>query len=499
MKILYMKKTRYTLMSCYLFIMMLFTTSCGKWLDVNPKTQVKEVTQFSSRQGYIDALAGVYQKAAEYNSYGGQLTYAMADILAQRYENKFTANTYMNRLATFTYTDSQIQTNIASIFSNQYATIAQANFILKNIDQNAGVLDEESRKIIKGEALAMRAYVHFDLAQLFSDRYADGANATIASVAYMKDFTITPRARLTLQAVLDNCEADLKEAEALLSVNQNIDQIALNQGSTSSEVFLMYRQNHMNYWAVKAMLARLYLYKGDKINALKYAAEVIDSKKFSFVNPNSLNVDVLSTASDLTFSSEHIFSIYVSNIKTRVDDVFKSSTVGAGETADYFSTRAKLNTAYQSTLTGYGTDIRSPTSGKSPWNEVSSTVVYTKKYWNDSPTNNKQRLIPLIRLSEMYYIAAEASATLADGVKYLNVVRAARLIPEIVAPATTALMDTEIQFEYRKEFYAEGQLWFYYKRKNVLTLPDGIANPMTTAKYVFPLPNDEIEFGLAGN
>lgn len=487
-----------SLFPVYLFGLLISLSSCKKWLDVDPKTQVKETKQFSTRQGYIDALFGIYQGAAGTNSYGGQLSYNMLDILAQRYENKSSTFTTIGKLARFTYTDSEIQNIIAAVFKTQYATIAQANYILKNVDQSEGVLDGSSRSIIKGEALAMRAYLHFDLARLFSERYDNGANAGKPSIAYMDAFTVVPSARLTLGGVIDHCEADLKEAENLLSVNQNIDQIRDNQGSTNADLFLQFRQNHMNYWAVKALLARLYLFKGDKPNALKYAKEVIESNKFRFITSAEINVDAGSTSSDLTFTTEHIFSIYVSGMKAIADDLFKNSST-TGETTDLWSTRAKLDATYQASLVGYGTDVRRPGASKSLWNEIASTTVYTKKYWSDAPTNVKQRLIPLIKLSEMYYIAAEASPTIEEGLKYLNTVRTNRLIPELPTVADRAAFDNEIQFEYRKDFYAEGQLWFYYKRMNVTTIPDGIANPMTSAKYVFPIPNDELEFGIAGN
>nr|WP_262920045.1 RagB/SusD family nutrient uptake outer membrane protein [Niabella hibiscisoli] len=107
-------------------------------------------------------------------------------------------------------------------------------------------------------------------------------------------------------------------------------------------------------------------------------------------------------------------------------------------------------------------------------------------------------MVPIVRLPEMYYIAAEAAPTVAAGVGYLNVVRLARLIPALGTDVvnTPALLDAELQKEYRKELYGEGQLWFWYKRKNVTTIPDGVGNPMTQAKYTFPLPLGEIEFGV---
>lgn len=478
--------------------LLLFFTSCKKWLDVNPKTQIKEETQFSSKQGYVDALFGIYQNSAKTAGYGRNMTFGMLDILAQRYENKNLQTSLYYKIAHYNYTDPDVRAITDGIYNNSYGSIAQANYILKNVDNSAGVLDETSRNIIKGEALGMRGFLHFDLARLFSERYADGANASTPSIAYLKEFTVKPQARLALGAILDLCEADLKAAEALLSVHQTIDQIAGNQGSTNADLFLQFRQNHLNYWAVKAVLARLYLFKGDKVNALKYALDVINSGKFSFIIPSAINVDATALSSDLTFSSEHVFSIYVSGLKVVADDVFKN-TAATGETSDLWSTRTKLDAMYQAALVGYGTDIRRPGASKNLWSEVTTSIVYTKKYWSDNATNVKQRLIPVIRLSELYYIAAECAPTIEEGLNYLNTVRTNRLIPALTTPITKETFDNEILLEYRKEFYAEGQLWFYFKRKNMVTIPDGVANPMTKNNYIFPLPDAELEFGTSGN
>lgn len=491
-----MKHIKQLFLSCTFFVLLF--TSCNKFLDVSPKTQVKEDAQFSTKQGFIDGLFGIYQNAAKPAGYGRNLTFGLLDILAQRYENKSISSSLYAKLANYNYVDGEVRGVLDGVFSNNYATIAQANYVLKNVDN--GVLDETSRSIIKGESLGMRGFLHFDLIRLFSDIYGDGgANASASSISYMKDFSVSPNARLTLGQALSLCEADLKQAEQLLSVNQNIDLISGNQGSTNADLFLQYRQNHLNYWAVKATLARLYLFKGDKVNALKYATEVINSTKFKFINQSALNIDATTTASDLTFSDEHIFSIYVSGLKSTADDVFKNTTP-TGETGDLWSTKAALNIVFQPTLQNHGTDIRSLTASKSLWNEVSANIVYSKKYWSDNAGNVKQRIIPVIKLSEMYYIAAESSTTFVDAAKYLNVVRTNRLIPEIPVPATPDALDAEILLEYRKEFYGEGQLWLYYKRKNMPTIWNGGTSatatiPMNKSKYIFPLPNTELEFG----
>lgn len=480
-----------------LICLMVVFASCNKWLDVSPKTQVQENLQFGTKQGFTDALFGIYQTAAKTEGYGRNLSFGFVDILAQQYSG-MSAGAPFGPIARYNYTDTASEKKLYEMFSNSYAAIAQANYVLKNIDN--GVLDAASKQIIEGESLGMRGFLHFDLVRLFAPAYAEGANATSPSLSYLEEFTVTPRARLPLDAFLANVESDLKSAEQLLSVHQSIDQIAGNQGSTSADLFLMFRQNHLNYWAVKATLARFYQYKGDKQNALKYASEVINSGKFNFVSHGSLNVDPLTELSDLTFSSEHVFSFYVSELKKLADATFKSSTSYDfyGDIRDLYTSRSVLEATYQAGIAGYGTDIRKVGVSKGLWNEINASIVYTRKYYSDNSKNVKQRLIPAIRLSEMYYIAAESSASLQEGVGYLNDVRKARLIPELPIPASQAVLDNEIMLEYRKEFYAEGQLFYFYKRKNVLSIPNGVGNPMNASKYVLPLPNDELQFGESG-
>lgn len=478
-------------------------SSCKKWLDVSPATQIKEDEQFSSQQGFIDALIGAYQKAASSSCYGNTLTFGLLDVLAQRYENKSSqTTTYFGQAARYNYTHTGLGTqmnvfgSIESTWSGMYATIARVNYILKNIEANKSVLSATSYNIIKGEALAMRGFLHFDVLRLFAPAYLNGTNAGLPAIPYMTEFTVSPQSKLDLASVLDKCEQDLKEAETLLAAYPTIDPIALNQGSTSGDLFLMYRQNHLNYWAVKATLARLYLYKGDKANALAYATQVINSGKFRFMTQTELNSDETNVAADLTFTPEHIFSIYVSDLKTTSDLVFKNSTPTGGDASDLFSTRAKLDAMYEVSQAGYGTDIRNPGSSKSLWYQLSANVVYTKKFYvAENATNVKQRLIPIIKLAEMYYIAAEAAPTVAEGAGYLNTVRTARLIPALATTISSTQLNDELLKEYRKEFYGEGQLWFYYKRNNTTTIPDGVGNPMTPAKYLFPFPQAEIEFG----
>ena len=49
--------------------------------------------------------------------------------------------------------------------------------------------------------------------------------------------------------------------------------------------------------------------------------------------------------------------------------------------------------------------------------------------------------------------------------------------------------------EYRKEFYAEGQLFYYYKRLFKNTFLHCPVSPMSENNYRFSIPDDEVLFG----
>ena len=97
--------------------------------------------------------------------------------------------------------------------------------------------------------------------------------------------------------------------------------------------------------------------------------------------------------------------------------------------------------------------------------------------------------IPLLKLSEMYLIAAEASGD----IRFLETLRGFRGYAGNPLPADANLSE-ELRKEYQKEFIAEGQLFYFYKRQNMITIPF-TAQTMNRATYVFPMPDNELEFG----
>ncbi|MNY22829.1 SusD family protein [compost metagenome] len=93
----------------------------------------------------------------------------------------------------------------------------------------------------------------------------------------------------------------------------------------------------------------------------------------------------------------------------------------------------------------------------------------------------------------MYYIMAEAASVTSDGVGYLNTVRQNRALAPLATTITPALLNTEITKEYQKEFYAEGQLFYYCKRKKIVRMQFMTAD-IPLSKYQLPVPDSEKEY-----
>ena len=112
----------------------------------------------------------------------------------------------------------------------------------------------------------------------------------------------------------------------------------------------------------------------------------------------------------------------------------------------------------------------------------------TQKYYanEDSPSG----CIPMLRLSEMYLIAVEGASTLDEANDlYATYMKSKGSSPK--AFTTTEEMRTELEKEYRREFFAEGQMFYYYKRNNVKHLWSKEDVDMREADYILPVPNTE--------
>lgn len=463
------------LLYCTLGLLLFANLGCKKFLDVTPKSSVAQEELFSSEVGFQQALSGVYSQLAERELYADNLSMGFVSALAQNYAS--TSQEFIFRETTaLNYETDEVRARIESIWSRSYTAIAGVNNMLKHIDEKKDVFSGTKYAVTKGELLGLRAYLHFELFRLFAPTVA--LAPTAKAIPYRKELAATNQAYETVTDFIKLLNEDLLEAEKLLE--------------KTDPIMTMDRQRRfkMNYLAVKALSARVNLYAGNKVKALEDAQIVINSGKLFFVK----NSEISSAAAvkDRLFSNEQIFAIRVRNIKNWVDnEYFKLMT---NSSSNLTRTDANFATLYE-TATGGSTDCRfvylieNDRSGR-----------FCSKFWQTwsvlrAPEALRlDQTVPLIRLSEMYYIAAECATDPKLGTGYLNNVRRNRALNELNEDVVTeTILANEITKEYQKEFYAEGQLFFYYKRRNFAYMQFRFPT-VQSSQYILPLPSSETEF-----
>ncbi|SJZ48147.1 RagB/SusD family nutrient uptake outer membrane protein [Porphyromonas cangingivalis] len=465
---------------------LLFFSSCTKWLEVEPKSNVKEERIFKHEQGFKETLTAAYIKMSASNLYGKELTYGFIDMLAQRYVmSEDRPLFFLNRPDFYSFVSGTTQKdNYTNRFWHEsYNIIANINNLIKNINTKGQVITTPGLKdIILGEALGLRAFLHFDLLRMFGPIYKD--NPQSPSIPYRLTFDRQTRQLLPATEVLDLILADLVKAETLLKNDKMEINYALE--GIPENPFLTRRSKRMNKYAVKALMARVYLYKGDIANAKEKAQEVINAKRndgskiFTFVTNN---------AKDHLLSNELIFALSMD------DKVFPTTVLNEFLPSKFSHTTAgdrdRLHEIFDVEVDGIN-DIRMREIGGFT---ISAGYCVTQKYMQDNYSLALNNTMPLIRLAEMYYILAEASDDLKESARHLSKVRKARALETLEtfdSPETKLL---NIEKEYRKEFYAEGQLWFFYKRHGYKTFQFCPIQDMKEHNYRFTIPDDEITFG----
>lgn len=467
-------------------------TACSDWLDVQPTTEKDRDDLVEKADGYKQMLYGTYINLTSTALYGANLSYGFLEVLATNYAN--TSNFY-TASGNYNYKDTKERSYCDAIWSSMYNNIANVNSILLDIAEHKDLFHNGEYELISGEAYAMRAFMHFDLLRMFAPHY-EGHESTIA-IPYVEKYEAARYPHITEQKVMEKIIDDLNRADELLKAGND----PLLKGSqdityNGSGTFTANRVYHFNYWAVEALKARVYLYMGDNDKALQYANDVISNAPFTWVT----EADV--AAGDKIFQSELICGLDVPNLPNYYDSNFANSryslTDGWGVYGqDFFGDANDYRFLYLMA------------------NDKDNNKVISSKYKQEVGNSKamKKQTIPLIRLGEMFLIAAECQIEKrpAETIRLLRELKHHRgYLTEgqgIADEATADQLNTYVRDEMRKETYAEGQSWFYMKRRNVNTIvsysPWGTkvsygtswSNPITEDTYTFPLPEAEKEYG----
>lgn len=464
--------------------------SCDSWLEVKPYDKISEGELQKSEEGYQKMLNGIYIELNSDALYGQSLSVEMIEVMGGAYaigtDNSVWGN--YKDLSNYQYGTEYWRNRLDQTWNKAYALILNCNKILENIDQNQDLFTGGNYYAVKGEALALRAMLHFDMLRLFGPVYAKDSDKK--AIPYYNKQTNSPEPILTAKEVAEKVVADLEEARILLANDPVKTEGTLMSGSQDgTSNFMRYRALRLNYYAVEALLARVNLYMGNKTEAFKYATDVIktaDQGIFPFVDKSLV---IGSPADpDRIFSSEVLFALTntsrskihknfydpsrLPNYVFRMDDNLMSNIVYGGA----------------ATTGGYQDDYRY----RANWIATGSNRYFYK--YSDMVANGsiQNTMIPMIRLGEMFLIAAESqSDNLANGVQYVNALRRNRGVANL-----QTLTPDLLKYEYIRELYGEGQLFYLYKRLNsdIITSSNANKNPKASDLiFVVPLPDSETE------
>lgn len=488
-------------------------SGCTDWLDTQPNDKQSEEQQFSTKDGFYSAVNGVYNRMSGSNLYGKTLSYGDLDLLGQYYiveqSNQGSYYKYLRALTNWDYTEEGVSAVLSSTWNEAYSTIMNINVVLNNIEKDATgkkVLPQREYKMLKGEMLAARAMIHFDMLRWFGPIYSK--NPEGRGIPY--NDTTEPQI-LTMHnaktALNDYILRDLKEAENLLAESDPV--ITEGPRAEYDEVNLdnsmRYRQLRLNYYATVLLTARAYLWGDDVDSALAEAQKLTEDAKVKGFFPAVDKAKLLGNYNDpdRMFSTESLFGYYNKNRGLIYDGTFGGSNTGTG-----------LLIPRSGYVDGqlFGSSDAEDIRYKSQWElgetlEGQSSMKLTKfKDINDAGKNNAENnkedetgvlqvqkfygtYCSLIKLSEAYYIAAECmmrNGNLAEAWNYLNTVRENRGLGSY--PTTTAEKTfwNYLTLDYIREFVGEGQKFFYFKRRNMGF--DNAYNGRTEVKTVTAAP-----------
>lgn len=463
-------------------------TACNDWLDVSPKSQLEEEDLFGRESGFNDQLIGVYTKMCSNSMYGLQMSIGFAEVLSQNYDIN-SNSTEWRYVKDYDYTNKGVEDIINNIWLNTYSCISNLNVLIENIERaDKALFTEGNDSIYKGEAIGLRAYLHLEMMRYFACAPAMDSNAK--GVPYVNTYgvQVTPQKSVgeTMQLIID----DLLQARELLKA----DPANMYSGRFEFWAAQGDRAPRFNYNACVATLARAYMWNGDKANALKYANEIIDIVNDEDVNHpfNWVHYSVFQTADknnyQPSFYTEHIFRLTINDWEDNGNEYFhKEKGVNSlSPNYDY------ANEIYE-LAAGFGADYRLAYGF-----EQDGGDRYLSKFWYVEGRTTSNGMIPLLRMTEPYYIAAEClkDSDPQRAIELLNEVRSNRGLSNYPLPETlnSEQINEEIYKEYRKEFLGEGQLFFYYKRLNATDIK-GASVPGSKTVYVLPIPSNDIEFG----
>lgn len=459
--------------------------ACEEFLDQKSQMQVDAEHMFQTEQGFKDALTQCYVGLAGDYLYGKYMSYGPIETMAQHWELQ--SNNWEN-LYQLDFTLDNARQIFELIYGEMYNVIVHANDVLRFLEKNGAVIESgQTRDVIEGEARAIRAFVHFDVLRLFGQMPFEPGKTV--RLGYAETVGKQEIPFLDFDSYVEKLLKDLDMAEALLAESDPLlvkSLATLDETGENEDFFLDYRRFRFNLYAVKALKARVNLYLGRTEEAYRNALSVIQAK-----TKGGENVISLSGSDDLekefyAMPSESIMLLS----KTDISNTMFS-------TNSYYISSSRKTMLFEGALTG---DIRIRTVWGSESSGLGGAIPLFRKFLQPSSGTGtsskdlrlKYQVIPLLRLAEMYLIAMETAPSESEANRlYKDFMLSRQML--VSQDLSLEELRQEIEKQYRRELFGEGQMFFYYKRHSASSMLWGRNSDLTEDNYIVPLPETELE------
>jgi len=410
-------------------------SSCGNdWLDLLPSTSIEKDEAVKNITDARSSINGIYLQFRSTSSYGGIMSW-YADIAGDDMRTWGNSSTRSGATYRYDYTPQNSPTNT---WNQPYTIIRFANNLLSLIDRiEVTTTEAPERDYIKGEALMARAIAHFDLCRVYGFPYMKDNGASLGACIVTTQLPADAKpVRNTVAQTYEQVITDLLAAIPLLSENRTASRARFNK------------------WAAKLLLSRVYLYKGDNVNALREAEECIAGAEASgyalYTNANYL------AQWQTKYSNESLFEIANITGQTSGNDGAPHWYAANSGTAYH---EMGLTKPFYDMLNADPDDVRLKVL-RMGVNYPNAFPAFILKYTSGGSVAAEANVI-VYRLSEAYLIAAEAAAKLGNqnvkALQYLNAI-VSRANP---ANSVTGTVTTDIVLnERRKELFGEGHRAF---------------------------------------
>lgn len=415
--------------SIRLIALLLLLISCDNFVAVDlPNSQLTAPVVFEDMATANAAMTSVYSKIRDNGLLSGNPNGLSHQLGNYTDELDYYGDPQNVSIDFYTNSLSASSNGMKGLWLNTYNQIYAANAVVYGVD-NSVSLSTVNKNQLKGEALFVRALLHFYLVNLYGDV------PYITTTDYVQNSTVS---RMSVTTVYNGIKNDLTVALDLLSENYITD-----------------NRVRPNKFTAQALLARVNLYEGNWGEASNNASAIL----------NATDLYGWETNIDAVFLKDSPSTIW------QFSPALSENNTEEGSTFLFSSGPPPMSALNGNLVFSFPTgDLR-----RSHWigdiTDGSSTWYYPNKYKFTLTEGGSQEFSIVFRLAEQYLIRAEARAYQGDliGAKEdLNKVRNRAGLADTSASTADQIIAAVLQ-ERRLEFFTEhGHRFFDLKRSGTL-------------------------------